>query len=289
MSADTEVTPAPGDKVDMRAGVRPGTGSGRASSRFGPRRLSGLAIPVLVLLVWQVVKSAGLLSYDNLPAPSAIWSALVELTASGELGANTVHTLVACLGGWALGSAAGLLLGLLLGLSGQAWVYGMASVEVLRGVPAIAFVPIAVILLAQTVQMEIVIAAWVAIWPVAISTIDGVRGVSPMHLELARSLRLSRRDQIIKFALPTAMPKIAIALRLSLSSALVLAIVAEIVGNPDGIGYALVQEQQSLRPDAMFGYILLTGALGLVLNVLLTWTLRLVPGTRHAGSGGDDA
>jgi NitT/TauT family transport system permease protein len=255
------------------------------------RRASiGIVLPVVVLVGWQVAKSAGLLPYTNLPAPSSIWAALEELAASGEFGANTVHTILACVGGWAIGSVAGLALGLLLGLSGWAWAYAMASVEVLRGIPAIAFVPIAVIVLAQTVQMEIAIAAWVAIWPVAIGTIDGVRGVSQVHLDLASSLRMSRPSRILKFHLPTAMPTVVVALRLSLSAALVLAIVAEIVGNPDGIGYALVQAQQSLRPDAMFAYILLTGLLGLALNFALTATLsRLVPGARLAMRGGDDA
>ena len=63
-----------------------------------------------------------------------------------------------------------------------------------------------------------------AIWPVAISTIDGVRGVNPVHQDLARSLGLSPVAKIVKFALPTALPKIVVALRLSLSAALVLAI-----------------------------------------------------------------
>lgn len=134
--------------------------------------------------------------------------------------------------------------------------------------------------------MEIVIAAWVSVWPVAISTIDGVRGVSAVHHDLARSLGLSAFRRTITFALPTAMPKILVALRLSLSAALVLAIVAEIVGDPAGIGYALVQEQQALRPDAMFAYIVVTGFLGLILNFVLTWVLeRFVPGGRSPANG----
>lgn len=254
------------------------------------RPVAGFAAPVVVIAAWQILKIGGALPYDNVPAPSAVWTAGVGLLTSGELGANVAHTLVACLGGWALGSAVGLLLGLALGLSRLTWTYSMASVEVLRALPAISFVPIAVILLAQTVQMEIVITTWVAIWPVTISTMDGVRGVSPIHLDLARSLRLTRVQRIVKFAIPTALPKIVVALRLSLSAALVLAIVAEIVGNPDGIGYALVQQQQALQPAAMFAYILVTGLLGIALNYLLTWALgRLVPGSRPVSGGADDA
>ncbi len=272
---------------DGRRPAGPWTSAGRRALR----RAFGLVVPVVLVAGWQAAKSLGALPYQNLPAPSAVWSAAVSLTASGELGGNAVHTLLACLGGWALGSAAGLVIGLGLGLSRRAFTYGMASVEVLRAVPAIAFVPLAVIVFAQTLRMEIVIAAWVAVWPVAVSAIDGVRSVSPAHAELARSLRLTPVRRTVKFALPTAMPKLVVALRLSLSAALVLAIVAEIVGDPDGIGYALVQQQQALRPDAMFAYIALTGLLGLALNHVLTRVLRLVaPGTRpHSAGGRDDA
>lgn len=264
----------------------------RTPRRFRPARLAiGLIVPVVVIALWQLAKATGALPYRDIPAPSTIWSAAMSMVSSGELGANVAHTLTACLGGWALGCAVGLVLGCALGLSRHAYTYGMASVDVLRAIPAITFVPVAVIIFAQTLQMEIVIAAWVSVWPVAISTIDGVRGVSQVHDDLARSLRLSPVRRTLTFALPTAMPKILVALRLSLSAALVLAIVAEIVGDPDGIGYALVQEQQSLRPDSMFVYIVITGFLGLILNFALTWLLEhLVPGGRALPKGaGDDA
>ena len=258
-----------------------------AVRRFRPARLAvGLVVPIVLIAVWQLAKTTGALPFKDIPAPSTIWSAAVSMISTGEFGVNIGHTLAACLGGWALGSAVGLVLGSALGLSGRAYTYSMASVDVLRAIPAIAFVPIAVIVFAQTLQMEIVIAAWVSVWPVAISTIDGVRGLSAVHADLARSLRLSAVQRTVKFALPTAMPKILVALRLSLSAALVLAIVAEIVGNPAGIGYALVQEQQSLRPDAMFAYIVVTGFLGLILNFLLTWVCeRFVPGGRSLAVG----
>jgi ABC-type nitrate/sulfonate/bicarbonate transport system permease component len=248
--------------------------------RRRPGRLAvGLILPVALIALWQLVKSVGALPYADIPSPAQIAGTAGTLIGTGEFGANIGHTLAACLGGWVLGSAVGLLLGVLLGLSPAAFRYGMASVDALRAVPAIAFVPVAVIVFAQTLSMEIVIAAWVSVWPVAISTIDGVRGVSPTHTDLARSLGLSGPQRAWKFALPTAMPKIVVALRLSMSGALVLAIVAEIVGNPAGIGYALVQEQQSLAPAAMFAYIVVTGFLGLILNFVLTTALtRLVPG-----------
>jgi NitT/TauT family transport system permease protein len=258
--------------------------------RSGPRVdwLIGLIVPVAIIVAWQLAKSLGALPYQNIPAPLDIWNAGVHLAITGDLQGNLLHTLVACLSGWALGSAIGVVLGIALGLSKATWTYSMASVEVLRAIPAIAFVPIAVIIFTQTLQMEIVIAGWVAIWPVAVSTMSGVRGVSEIHDDLAASMRMSRRSRITKLALPTAAPKIIVSIRLSLAGAFALAIVAEIVGNPAGVGYALVNAQQQQQPAAMFAYILLTGAAGLILNALITLAFRLLAPGQHLSQGGSD-
>ncbi|MHB1534967.1 MAG: ABC transporter permease [Acidimicrobiales bacterium] len=251
-----------------------------------PRWLIGLVLPVALVVAWQLAKSLGLVSYADIPAPSTIASATGSLLSSGALVRNVGHTLLATLGGWLLGSAFGLALGLLLGLSARAWRYSMASVDVLRALPAITFVPAAVIVFSQTLRMEMLIAAWVAAWPLVVSTVDGVRSVSAIHRDLARSLELPRWRRLLAFSLPTALPNIVIAMRLGLAAALVLAIVAEIVGNPAGIGYALVQEQQSLRPAAMFSYILVTGVLGVALNKAFLTAVRYLPGAAPTARGG---
>jgi NitT/TauT family transport system permease protein len=248
-------------------------------------RLVGLIIPVALVVAWQLAKSAGALPYTNIPSPAQIWDAAVSLTRSGQLPGDFGHTIAVCLIGWALGSTVGIALGAALGLSRTMWSYSMASVDVLRSMPAIAFIPIAVIIFLQTTTMEIAIAAWVSIWPVAVSTMTGVAGISAAHRDLAASMRLSWPTRVTKLALPTALPKILVALRLALSGALVLALVAEIVGNPHGVGYALVNAQQQSQPAEMFAYILLTGVVGLVLNGLLSLAYRrLAPGFHLAES-----
>ena len=79
-------------------------------------------------------------------------------------------------------------------------------------------------------------------------------------------LRLSRLETIRKIVLPAALPLTIVGLRLALSFALVLAIVAEVAGNPSGLGNAIVSSQQALQPDEMFVYVLAIGVLGVALN-----------------------
>lgn len=277
--AVTPDTGTPGNASRTAARAR----GGRASWR--PRWLAGLIIPVVLVAAWQLAKSAGALPYANVPSPLQIWDSAVTLTGNGQLPRDFGHTLAACLLGWVIGSAIGAAAGTALGLSRAVWSYSMASVEVLRSIPAISFIPIAVIIFLQSLKMEIVIAAWVSIWPVAVSTMAGVAGVTSAHRDLAASLRMSWTARVTKLALPTALPKMLVALRLGLSGALVLAIVAEIVGNPHGVGYALVNAQQQAQPAEMFAYVLLTGVVGVVLNALLTLAYRrLAPGFHLAES-----
>jgi ABC-type nitrate/sulfonate/bicarbonate transport system permease component len=157
----------------------------------------------------------------------------------------------------------------------------MASLEAVRAMPPICLVPVALLLFGFSVRMELTIIVYASAWPVMLNTIDGVRGVRPEVLEVARMLRLSRLQTLRKIVVPAALPLTIVGLRLALSFALVLAIVAEVAGNPSGLGNAIVSAQQALRPDEMFAYVLAIGALGVTLNAafnLLAARVVAIPG-----------
>jgi ABC-type nitrate/sulfonate/bicarbonate transport system permease component len=142
----------------------------------------------------------------------------------------------------------------------------MASIEVLRAVPPVSLVPVALLVFGFSVRMELVLIVYVSAWPVLVNTIDGVRGVRSELLDVARMLRLSRATTVRRIVVPAAMPSIVVGLRLALSLSLVLAVVAEMLGNPRGLGNALVRAQQALQPAQMFAYVLAIGVLGVALN-----------------------
>jgi ABC-type nitrate/sulfonate/bicarbonate transport system permease component len=243
----------------------------------------GLLLGALLVLAWEGAVRAGLLSAEIVPAPSAVWSAAVRLTESGALPDNVAHTLTATLIGWVIAATVGIVLGLAMGLLDPLRNYTAATVEVLRAVPAISFVPLAVLLLGFSVEMEVAIIVYVSQWPVLINTIAGVRSVTPVHREVARTMQLGHWDRIRKVTLPSAVPNVLIGLRLALALSLALAVVAEMVGNPKGIGYALILHQQALQPAELFAYLVLTGVLGLLLNSLFVGGARLLsPGTAAA-------
>ena len=230
----------------------------------------GLATVALLLLLWEALLRGGLAQYQSLPAPSAIAGGLVEITGNGQLLADTLHTLRSVLVGWAAAVVTGVALGLALGASATLRVYALASIEVLRPMPGIAFAPVALLLFGFSLEMELMVILLPALWPVLINTMGAVMGVHARLFEVGRTFRLSQGEILRKIMLPAALPGVLVGARLSLTLALVLAVVAEMVGNPAGLGYAVVREQQAMRPDLVFAYVIAIGVLGLLLNAALT-------------------
>jgi ABC-type nitrate/sulfonate/bicarbonate transport system permease component len=229
----------------------------------------GLLTMVGLVGLWEALVRSGTLEYQFLPAPSAIATGARALLSSGKLVPNLLHTLEVTLLGWLAASALGMSLGLLLGLSDAAWRWSMASIEVMRAIPPVTLVPVALLVFGFSIRMELTIIVFVAAWPVLVNAIDGVRGVSPELVDLARSMRLPATTRVRKILLPSAMPSIVVGLRLAMSLSLVLAVVAEMIGNPAGLGNALVRSQQALQPGQMFAYVLTIGLLGIGLNAVL--------------------
>jgi ABC-type nitrate/sulfonate/bicarbonate transport system permease component len=236
-----------------------------------------LALGILVLAAWEGLASIGLLKFEFFPPPSAILRGLVTVLASGELATQTAYTLRSVLAGWAIAMAIGVTFGLLLGASPLLRSYSMASVEILRPIPGIAFLPVALLLFGFSTSMELFVIILPVLWPILIGTMSGVMAVSARLQDVGQTLRLTRLEVVRKILLPAAAPIIFVSARISLTLALVLAIIAEMVANPQGLGYAIVSAQQALRPDEMFAYILIVGIIGVVINKVATLASRWVP------------
>jgi sulfonate transport system permease protein len=230
---------------------------------------TGTATLVVLLLLWELADRLGWVDFDFIPAPSEMIGGAIELLSDGELQTAIGHTTSVALLGWVIAVAIGLAIGTIMGLSPVVWRWTAASVEVLRSFPSITFVSLAVLLFGFSVAMELVVVIYAATWPVLVNTLEGVRTVNPKLTDVARTFQLGPVRRITAIVLPAAASKIFVGLRLGLNLALILAVAAEVVGNPAGLGYGLVVEQQALRPDRMFVYFISVGLLGIVLNAVL--------------------
>jgi sulfonate transport system permease protein len=233
------------------------------------------------LLQWRTVaNNVGSGIERKLPRNECVERIGDALNLVGLLLHDLLHTLVSIAIGWTIAMIVGVSIGLLLGFSALARRYLLASIEVLRPMPGIAFAPLGLLLFGFSLQTELVVTVLPTVWPVMINTMGGIANVQPRLTDVGRTFRLSSHEIVCYLLLPAAMPSIVVGARISLGLALVMSIVAEIVGNPEGLGYGILREQQALHPEFMFAYIAVVGALGVILNAgVLALTTWLWPST----------
>jgi ABC-type nitrate/sulfonate/bicarbonate transport system permease component len=156
-------------------------------------------------------------------------------------------------------------------------------IHFVRAIPPPALIPIFFILLGIGNEMRVTLIAFAVIWPVVLNTIDGVRSVEPLHLDTGRIFEFDRRKRFFGVILPSASPKIFAGMRVSLSVAIIMMVISEMVGRQDGIGGIILGAQRTYRMVDMWAGILLLGILGYVLNAILSMVESRV--TRwHRGS-----
>ncbi|MEW6153662.1 MAG: ABC transporter permease [Actinomycetota bacterium] len=252
----------------------------------GGVNLLGLVTLAALMGVWEVVVRTAAADFEFLPAPSGVAGAFASLVSSGDLFAPVAHTLRSALVGWVIAGVIGVTLGVWLGLSNTAWRYSMASVEIVRAIPPITLVPVSLLVFGFSLRMELVLIVYAGAWTVLINTIDGVRSLRPELVDVGQMLRMSKPARIRKLILPSAVPSIVVGLRLAMSLSLVLAVVAEMIGNPSGLGNALVRAQHALQPEQMFAYVVTIGILGVVLNTGLRYVSERAFPALAAGHGG---
>lgn len=268
----------------LKQSVTPGTSS--RLRRFGRGiNVAGIGFIALLLLLWESMDRIGLIDLTFLPRPSEILVASGELVRENQLFPNIAHTTIVTLVGWAIASVCGLVIGATLGLSKRIWTYTMSTIELFRALPSIVLLPIAVLLFGFSVRMELVLVIFAAQWPVMVSVIDGIRLVPDGLRDTGRTMRLSRSDILRKILLPAAIPQLLVGMRLALALSLILTVAAEMLANPEGMGYALVKEQESLHADRMFVYFLAIGILGILLNTIFVFLTRLLLPGHHARQG----
>jgi sulfonate transport system permease protein len=233
------------------------------------RPLRPFVFPALLLaaLEWYA-RTAGQGS-DAVAPPSLAARALMgALYSTGEFSIlqASAFTLGSAGLGLLLGLVLGVGLGVVLGLSRRAADMSFLSVEVLRPIPSVALIPLAMLVFGFGFRMEISIVAFATFWPLLLLTQAAVQQVEPRLLEVATALNLSPLARTTKIVLPAVLPRLFVALRLGVAIALVVAVTVEIAANPSGMGYALMIAQQSLAPELMLAWLFWIGLVGYAIN-----------------------
>jgi ABC-type nitrate/sulfonate/bicarbonate transport system permease component len=234
------------------------------------RVLLGAIIPASFLAIWEASSRVGLLTLESLSRPSEILASAYAALLDGSLLLATLQTCETALLGLAIAAVVGIALGTILGLLPTAERIAGPTVEALRPIPAIAFMPLALMMFGFGIGLEASIVAYACVWPILIVTIAAVRAIEGRLLEVAAVLELPIWKRMLKIVLPAAFARINVGLRVAAAISLVVAVTVEIVLNPRGLGYHLILAEQSLQVGLMWAQLVWLCLLGFGLNLILS-------------------
>ena len=232
------------------------------------------AVLLALLALWWAASHGGWVSRVFLPTPEATLASLgdgLNLTGKGqgELARFSLDTVERMLLGWLLASLAGIVLGALVGISATARAWLQPMLEFVRPLPASAIMPLAIAIFGLGGGMVLFVVAFGAMWPVLLATVHGFASVEPRLREVAAALQMPRLSFLWKVGLPSALPDILAGMRLSMTIALIVAVVGEMIASQSGLGQAILLAARSFRASELFAGIVLLGALGFASNALL--------------------
>ena len=224
---------------------------------------------LLLAASWYALSATGLVSKIFLPSPRNAFNALTWGFTQGDLAEQTAETTVRMLWGWLIASLIAIALGALMGVWRQARDFLAPLLEFIRPLPASAVVPVALVLFGLTPGMVIGVIAFGSLWPTLLATAHGFASIDPRLQEVAKVLGLSRFQFIVKIGLPNAVPDVLAGMRLSLTIALILAIVGEMMTGQSGLGTAVLLAGRAFQSADLFAGLIVLGLIGLVTNTAL--------------------
>lgn len=241
--------------------------------------LESTAVLALLVAAWWAASHGEWVSRVFLPTPEATLRSLAEGLnftgkGSGELARFTWDTVQRMLLGWLLASLAGIAIGALVGISAAARAWLQPMLEFVRPLPASAVMPLAIAVFGLGGGMVLFVVAFGAMWPVLLATVHGFASVEPRLREVAAALEMPRRAFLWKVGLPSALPDILAGMRLSITIALIVAVVGEMIASQSGLGQAVLLAARAFRASDLFAGIVLLGALGFASNALLALAER---------------
>ena len=247
------------------------------------QRLHDLVIRVVaasvIILIWEGVGRA--ISPFLFAPPSRVTVAGIEMIRSGELWKYLSVSLRVFVIGMTLGTAVGIIVGVatarfrLLDLSLEPFIIALYST------PMVALIPLIVIWAGFGDQAKVVVIFLFAVFPILLNTYQGVKGVEPRLLEVARSFRSSERALWLDVIVPSALPFIVAGVRLALGRALVGMVIADLYTAVSGVGYLIVRYAQNLQIDRVLVPVVILSMMGVTLVQGLRWLEAKVAPWQH--------
>ncbi|MGB8018633.1 MAG: ABC transporter permease [Pseudolabrys sp.] len=229
--------------------------------RWG-RPALGLILPLVLALGWELAVRAGLSNGRLVPPPSVIYATFADLAKTGELQRHALATLARVAAGFGIGVGVGTLLGAITGYSLLIRRFIDPSLQALRAIPSIAWVPLFILWLGIFEASKVTLIAVGVFLPVYLGVMGAVMSVDRKIVEVGRVFRLSGTQMVRRILLPAVLPSYVIALRSGLGLGWMFVVAAEFMGASEGLGFLLVDGQQLGKPAQIVAAIVAFALIG---------------------------
>ena len=232
-----------------------------------PRKVTlGGGFTLLVLVTSELLIRAGTVPATSFPPPSSVFQEFLLLLFSSAFWSAIGQTVLTSVLGILIIIAIATPLALLIGLSGWVRESTWFLIEFLKPIPPVALIPLGLILWGPSPTMKLLLVCFGAIWPLLTQLVYGVREVSGVALDMARSYRLGWRKTTAHVVIPSVFPFAVTGLRVTAAIAIVISVVVEMVGGAPGLGQSITVAQTANAMPTMYALILAAGFLGLFIN-----------------------
>lgn len=229
----------------------------------------GLIVPVVLAVGWELAVRFGLSNGRLVPPPSVIYATFMELARAGELQRHAAATVARVAAGFGLGVAAGTVLGAVTGYSSLTRRLLDPTLQALRAIPSIAWVPLFILWLGIFEASKVTLIAVGVFFPVYLGVMGAVVSVDRKIVEVRRAFRLSGAGMIRRILLPAVLPSYVVALRSGLGLGWMFVVAAEFMGASEGLGFLLVDGQQLGKPAQIVAAIVAFAVLGKLTDWLI--------------------
>ena len=216
---------------------------------------------LVFFLVWALVARLTANSV-LLPSPLAVFDAIVDLARDLELFLHAGISLGRMVVSIVVGSLLAIPLGLAMGLSRTLDQIIDPTIEILRPISGIAWIPLALFIFGIGNALPVFIMTYAGFFPMLLGTIAGVRGVDRRLIDAARTMGVPQRTIVTRVVVPAALPSLMVALRLGVASSWTAVVAAELIGAPSGLGYAVEWYRELLATPQVMSFIAMIGVLG---------------------------
>ena len=241
------------------AAVQPA--SGKRWSRLA-RPALGLVLPVALAVLWEFVVRMGWASGRLAPPPSVIFATFADLARTGELQRNTLVTLARVAAGFGIGVAFATVLGAAAGYSPLVRRLLDPTIQALRAIPSIAWVPLFILWLGIFEASKVTLIAVGVFFPVYLGLMGAIQSVDRKLVEVGRAFRLSDAEMVRRILLPAVLPAYVVSLRSGLGLGWMFVVAAELMGASEGLGYLLIDGQQLGKPAEIIAAIVAFAIVG---------------------------